>query len=82
MDNRELVKKLEQLNNGESITLEINGETIQYTKPVENITCSEHYYVEDKPEGSSSCAKCRNCPNGTIYDPKIEKLVNGQLVRL
>lgn len=82
MNEQDLMDELKRLDSGKSITLTIDGETIQYTKPVENVSCEEHYYVEAAPEGEMSACKCQHCPNGILYDPKEALLKDGKLIPL
>ena len=79
MTEEELRKNLNKLEKGESVTMEVNGQTITYINPPEPTpVCTTHYYIE---VGHGE-AKCRDCINGTIFDPGTHGVEDGKIVRL
>lgn len=79
MNEEELQNAIGKLEKGESVTLNIDGQDITYINPPEPApVCEEHYY-ENAGVGE---AKCKNCINGVIFDPKEYELKEGKLVRL
>lgn len=81
-EEEEILEQLQKLEKGETVKMTINGEEVIYTNPPEPVVCSEHYYVEDRPEGEASACKCKWCPNGVLYDPREHVLKDGKLVKL
>lgn len=79
MNEEELMAQLSKLEKGETVTMEINGESITYFNPPEApAICQKHYF---EPAGHGE-GKCRDCINGIIFNPEEYHLVDGEKVRL
>lgn len=79
IEEEELKRTLARLEKGESVTMEINGETVTYLNPPEAApVCAKHYF---EPAGEGE-GKCRDCINGIVFNPEEYHLVDGEKVRL
>ncbi|MBA2706112.1 MAG: hypothetical protein H0U60_19940 [Blastocatellia bacterium] len=74
----DLLKKLEK---GQEVKARINGQEITYSNPPEPLPiCEKHEFEDVGDEGNGyRAAKCRNCINGRIFDPKTHEVVNGEV---